>query len=75
MDSGTIRARAHAPLNAGIPNHGVTIGTSPGRARRSANQQGGGALGNVGPGEVSAMDGSDIPLEYREQVRRYYRTR
>jgi len=31
-----------------------------------------GALGAAGPGEVSGVNRSDVPEEYREQVGRYF---
>jgi hypothetical protein len=51
---------------------GTTLGRAPARAGETANQRGTGALGGVGRTEVGAVEGTDIPEEYREQVGRYF---
>jgi hypothetical protein len=52
--------------------HAATLGRAPARAGETANQLGSGTLGRVGPAEVGAVEGADIPEEYREQVGRYF---
>ena len=52
--------------------HAATLGRAPARAGETANQLGTGTLGQVGPSEVGAVEGADIPEEYREQVGRYF---
>jgi hypothetical protein len=51
---------------------GTTTGWTPGKAGATANAQGTGALGSVGPGEIDGVDPSEVPEEYREQVRQYF---
>jgi hypothetical protein len=51
---------------------GATTGWAPGKAGGAVNVQGTGALGSVGPIEIDGVDRSDVPEEYREQVRQYF---
>ncbi|EYF00458.1 Hypothetical protein CAP_0827 [Chondromyces apiculatus DSM 436] len=69
---GELRSRANARMNRGVPMPGMVLGRSAGRAGETANVQGEGALGVVGPDEVGAIDRSEVPEEYREQVGRYF---
>jgi hypothetical protein len=50
----------------------VLVGDGEVFAGESANQLGTGSLGAVGPTEIGAVEGTDIPEEYREQVGRYF---
>jgi hypothetical protein len=52
--------------------HGATLGRAPARVGETANERGSGALGSVGRTEIGAVEGTDIPEEYREQVGRYF---
>ncbi len=67
-----LRAKANARLLPGAPMHGSSLGRAPARAGESANQAGTGVLGQVGPDEVSGVQRSEVPEEYREQVGRYF---
>jgi hypothetical protein len=67
-----LRSKADARLLPGAPMHGATLGRAPARAGETANQLGTGSLGAVGQTEIGAVDGTDIPEEYREQVGRYF---
>ena len=67
-----LRSKAEAHLQAGAPMHGATLGRAPARAGETANQLGTGSLGEAQKTEVGAVDGADIPEEYREQVGRYF---
>jgi hypothetical protein len=69
---GDLRARASAKMNGAEPNAGVTIGRAAGKEGDTANIQGSGAIGRAGPDEVSGIEKSDVPEEYREQVGRYF---
>ena len=68
----TMRSRAHGPLNKASAMPGTSTGLSAGRAGGTANTQGSGGLTSAGPHEVSGVDNSDVPEEYREQVRQYF---
>jgi len=67
-----LKSRARAPTNQAPGMPGTTRGWTPGRSGGTANVQGTGALGAAGPGEVNGVDHSDVPEEYRAQVRQYF---
>jgi hypothetical protein len=50
----------------------MSLGRTAGREGDTANRQGTGALGKVGPSEVSGVDSNEVPEEYREQIGRYF---
>jgi hypothetical protein len=70
--AGSLRSRAKGPLNRAPGMPGSTTGWTPGKSGGTANVQGTGALGAAGPGEIDGVDHSDVPEEYREQVRQYF---
>jgi hypothetical protein len=72
VDGKSLRAHAGGKLNPGAANPGVSMGRTTGRAGEVANRQGTGQLGVVAPDEVGAVERSDVPEEYREQVGRYF---
>jgi hypothetical protein len=72
LSGSALRARADAPLNPAAGNPGSSPGRAPGRAGETANRRGTGALGSAAPDEVSGVDRSDVPREYRDQVGRYF---
>lgn len=67
-----VRARANSRLSKGKPMPGLVMGRTTGKPGETANVQGTGALGVVGPEEVGGVDRSNVPEEYREQVGRYF---
>jgi hypothetical protein len=75
VEGDSVRARARTRINPGSPNAGVMAGRAPGRAGETANRVGTGELGVVAPREIGAVDRSEIPEEYREQVGRYFEPR
>jgi hypothetical protein len=72
LDAKELRSKASGRVLPGAPMHAATLGRAPARAGETANQLGSGSLGRVGPSEVGAVEGADIPEEYREQVGRYF---
>ncbi|MRG95850.1 hypothetical protein [Polyangium spumosum] len=72
VDGPGVKARATGPINKGKPMPGLVMGRTTGRAGESANIQGTGALGQAAAGELGAIERSDVPEEYREQVGRYF---
>ena len=72
VDAKELRSKATGTLLPGAPMHAASQGRAPGRGGETANQLGTGTLGKVGPSEVGAVEGADIPEEYREQVGRYF---
>lgn len=73
VHAGQLRAKASTSLNPGAPMYGATLGRAPARAGETANQQGTGALGRVGPTQIGGVERSRVPEEYRQQVSRYFR--
>lgn len=67
-----LRAKADTRLLPGVPLETRALGRAPARGGETAEQLGTGALGSAGPKEVSAVENSDVPEEYREQVGRYF---
>jgi hypothetical protein len=72
LDVKELRSKADPKLLPGMPMHSATLGRAPGRPGETANQLGTGKLGSAAPAEVGAVEGADIPEEYREQVGRYF---
>jgi hypothetical protein len=72
LDGKELRSKADGKILPGAPMHAATQGRAPARAGETANQLGTGSLGALGPAEVGAVEGAEIPEEYREQVGRYF---
>ncbi len=72
LEGDELRSHARGPLSAGAPNPGSVRGRTPGREGETANLRGEKELGRVGPSEVGAVERSEVPKEYREQVGRYF---
>lgn len=72
VDGPGVKARASGPINKAPSMPGVTLGRTTGKAGETANIQGTGALGQAAAGELGAVERSDVPEEYREQVGRYF---
>ncbi len=62
-------------MNRGKPMPGVVMGRTAGKAGDTASVQGQGALGGAAASEIGAVERSDVPEEYREQVGRYFQPR
>lgn len=72
LDGKELRSKAEGKLLPGGALHEATLGRAPARPGETANERGAGALGSVGRIEIGAVEGTDIPEEYREQVGRYF---
>jgi len=72
LDVKELRSKAQPKLLPGLPMHSATLGRAPARPGETANQLGTGKLGTAGPAEIGAVEGADIPEEYREHVGRYF---
>jgi hypothetical protein len=68
----TLKSRATGPMNKATAMPGSITTLAPGRVGETANAHGTGNLGAVGPREIDGVDKSDVPEEYREQVRQYF---
>ncbi len=75
VDGDGVKAKANSKMNPGAPMPGVVAGRTTGRVGETANVRGEGAIGEVGAKEVDAVDKSQVPAEYREQVGRYFEAR
>ncbi len=69
--SATLPALVRTTATGGIPE-GPAPGSSPPQRPRTAKEGGGAALRAVAPGEIDAVERSDVPKDYREQVSRYF---
>ncbi len=67
-----MKSRARGPLGRGQAMPGTVTTWKPGQAGGTANVRGSGELRTVGPTEIDGVDRSDVPEEYREQVRQYF---
>ncbi len=67
-----LRSKAEVQRSGVGPMHAATLGRAPARPGDTANQRGTGSLGSVAPGEIGAVEQSEVPEEYREHVGRYF---
>ena len=67
-----LRAKAEVQRSGVGPMHAATLGRAPARPGDTANQRGTGSLGSIAPGEIGAVEQSEVPEEYREHVGRYF---
>ena len=67
-----MKSRAHGQINKNQPMPGTIQTFSQGRAGGTANTRGTGDLKVVGPTEIDGVERSDVPQEYRDQVRQYF---
>ncbi len=67
-----LRAKANVQRSGVGPMHAATLGRAPARPGDTANQRGTGSLGSAAPGEIGAVEQSEVPEEYREHVGRYF---
>jgi hypothetical protein len=72
VEAPELRAKANAQRSGSGPMHAATLGRAPARPGDTANQRGSGSLGSVAPGEIGAVEQSEVPEEYREHVGRYF---
>jgi hypothetical protein len=72
VDAQSLKSRAKGPMNKGTAMPGSVSTFSQGKAGGTANTRGTGDLKVVGPSEVDGVNRSDVPEEYRDQVRHYF---
>jgi hypothetical protein len=72
VDADSLRSRARGPISRAPGMPGSTTGWTPGKNGGTANVQGTAGLTTAAPGEIDGVDHSDVPKEYREQVRQYF---
>ena len=72
VDAQTLKSRAKGNLNKSNAMPGAVTTFSQGKAGGTANTRGTGDLKVVGPNEIDGVERSDVPQEYRNQVRQYF---
>jgi hypothetical protein len=72
VEAPELRSKADVKRSGAGPMHAATLGRAPARPGDTANQRGTGSLGSVAPGEIGAVEQSEVPEEYREHVGRYF---
>lgn len=72
VEAPELRSKANVARSGVGPMHAATLGRAPARPGDTANQRGTGALGSAAPGEIGAVEQSEVPEEYREHVGRYF---
>jgi hypothetical protein len=72
LPGGTLRSRAQGPMNRGAPMPGTITMWSEGKAGGAAVTPRTGDLKAAGATELDGVERSDVPTEYREQLRQYF---
>lgn len=72
VDGSELRAKAQTRVLPGVPLGARGFGRAPGRSGETANQVGTGELGSARADAIGAIEGSDVPEDYREHVGRYF---
>lgn len=72
LDVPELRAKADARVLPGVPLEGRGFGRAPALGGETAAQPGTGEVGAARPGAIGAIEGSDVPEDYREHVGRYF---
>ena len=72
VDAQTLKSRSQGKMNKGQAMPGSVTMYTQGKAGGTANTRGSGDLRVVGPSEVDGVERSDVPEEYRENVRQYF---
>ncbi len=67
-----LRSKAQTRVLPGVPLGARGFGRAPGRSGETANQLGTGELGSARADAIGAIEGSDVPEDYREHVGRYF---
>jgi hypothetical protein len=71
-NANTLKSRARGPINKAQAMPGTQTGFVAGRAGGTAKTQGTAGVQSAGPSQVDGIDQSDVPQEYRDQVKQYF---
>jgi hypothetical protein len=71
-NANTLKSRARGPINKAQAMPGTQTGFVAGRAGGTAKTQGTAGIQSAGPSQVDGIDQSDVPQEYRDQVKQYF---
>jgi hypothetical protein len=72
IDAPELRAKAETRVLPGVTLGARGFGRAPGKSGERASDVGSGAIGAARPDAIGAIEGSDVPEEYREHVGRYF---
>lgn len=72
IDGPELRAKAEARVLPGVPLGARGFGRAPGERGATATQVGPGEMGAARADAIDAVEGSDVPEDYREHVGRYF---
>jgi len=72
IEGNELRSKAQARVLPGVPLGARGFGRAPGRSGETANRVGTGELGTARADAIGAIEGSDVPEDYREHVGRYF---
>jgi hypothetical protein len=72
VEGSELRSKAQTRVLPGVPLGARGFGRAPGRSGETANQVGTGELGSARADAIGAIEGSDVPEDYREHVGRYF---
>jgi hypothetical protein len=72
IDAPELRAKASTRVLPGLPLGAKGFGRAPGTSGETASQIGSGEVGRARSDAIGAIEGSDVPEDYREHVGRYF---
>jgi hypothetical protein len=72
IDAPELRAKADTRVLPGLPLGAKGFGRAPGKSGETASQLGSGEVGKARSDAIGAIEGSDVPEDYREHVGRYF---
>jgi hypothetical protein len=72
IDAPELRAKASTRVLPGVPLGAKGFGRAPGISGEIASQVGSGEVGRARSDAIGAIEGSDVPEDYREHVGRYF---
>jgi hypothetical protein len=72
VDAPELRAKADARVLPGLPLGAKGFGRAPGKSGETASQLGSGDVGKARSDAIGAIEGSDVPEDYRDHVGRYF---
>lgn len=72
VDSPELRAKAQARVLPGVPLGAKGFGRAPAQSGERASQPSASDVGAARAGAIGAVEGSDVPEDYREHVGRYF---
>jgi hypothetical protein len=72
VEAPELRSKADARVLPGVPLAARGFGRAPGRSGEHARETASGDVGAARADAIGAIEGSDVPEDYREHVGRYF---